>query len=330
MPTAPEAVTFRGARTGPEVLRHAWFELDGWRGPLLSWLRVLAAHADIEVRARAAAAAGQLAAGDFQHGLHRYLLPWARNDAATVRQSAAFALGVVGADPQLSDLVWTLLRQWAEEVRHDAKSRLPATATMALGGPLAVAEPARALRILRVILADGGWDLMLPASLSALQLIDEGRAAEVVHALLDWTEPADGELEVRGLLVFAFAVRQRGVGADGDAPPGPVWPTLLTQVDRFRDELPELWGRALDNPAVRDLALDALREWLHLVDDDWTAYGVVLDLLAGVADRGERDAARLLYHLDRCAEAEYERSAAARAMHTALVEAGDDEVEARW
>ena len=317
-----EAVRFRNPRVGPEIIRYAWTEFDGWRAPFLGWLRGLVAHADIEVRARAAAAVGQIAGEDLGHARHRYLVPWARSRSGAVRQSAALALGVVGVDPRHTDTVWTLIRQWADEVRDGTGSLLPATAALALGGPLAVAEPARALQILRVLLADGSWALVLPAALSALQLIDEGRMKSVVDALMEWTEPDQGsELEVRGLLVFSFAVRQRGVDGAGPAGRGPVWPTLLVHAGLFREELPELWGRALDQPDVRDLALDALREWVRLVDEDWTAYGDALDLFAGIADRGDQDARRLLYHLERCADDDARPSKAAASMHAALLAA---------
>src|SRR5262249_54272590 len=94
--SAPAAVRFRSPLLRLAVLGYAWTEFDGMRPTLLAWLRRQAGHPDIEVRARAAHAAGLLAREDLQHGLHRYLVPWADSDSVALRRSAALALGVVG------------------------------------------------------------------------------------------------------------------------------------------------------------------------------------------------------------------------------------------
>lgn len=328
-PPIAATVRFRSPLLAAAVLTYAWNEFDGMRPALLAWLQRLVGDPDVEVRARAATGAGILAAGDFQHALHRYLLPWAQNRLPTLRQSAALALGVVGAVPSHTPRVWELLRKWAAEAEPDIDLALPAAAATAAGGPLGVAQPDRALRVLRTLLSDGDWSLLRPVALSVLQLVENGGAQHVLRALLEWTVPDDASgIMVKGLLAYVFTVRQpasdstleRSSGAHGGDAVTPRWPVLLADADLHRDELPELWGRALDSPKVRPLALEALREWLRVVDDDPTAFERVLRVLAGVADRGDRDLERLEYHLDRWVNDEEDPSPAADRILDALVD----------
>jgi len=321
-----ELVRFRSPLLQPAVLTHAWYELDGMRPKILEWLRKLAGHSDIEVRARAAAAAGILAAIDFQHALHRYLLPWAISKSPAERQTAALALGMVGVLKPYTDRVWTLLKHWAAEAVLGTKHQLPATAALAIGGPLGVDAPERAVRVLRGLVADGDWNLLEPVAFSALQLIEAGKASQILRALLDWSEPQDdGPLVVKALTVFTVAVRQPAFdsGNDDEDDDGPSRAVLLTEAREHQRELVELWGRALGCLPVRPLALDALREWLRIVDGDWTAYNTVVDIVSGIAVRSDRDLERLEYHLERWAEDEDDPSTAAAHMSDALADAGE-------
>ena len=314
-----EVVRFRSERLQPAVLTRVWHELDGMRPKILEWLRGLAGHPDVEVRARAASAAGILAAADFQHALHRYLLPWASGRSAAERLSAALALGVVGMLPRHTERVWTLLRQWADEVRFGDRKKLPEVAAYAVGGPMGARDPDNALRVLRTIVHGGAWSLLEPASLSTLRLVEEGRSGPVLWALLDWTAAGgQGVPVVKSLTIFAFVVGQRAFGGGQQA-----WPSLLAAAHDHREELPELWGRALECEPVRPLAVGSLREWLRIVDEDWTAYPVVLDILAGLADRSEEDLKRLVFHLERWAADHKDPSTAAAHIYDALADAGE-------
>lgn len=314
------SVRFRGQVMQRIVLEHAWTDLDGRRQALLEWLRTLVGHLDVEVRGRAATAAGLLATRDFRHSLHSYLLPWASGDSATERRSAALALGVVGLDPRHSRQVWELLRLWAEDAGQDDDSWLPETATIAVGGVLGRSDPKRALDILHTVLRDGDWPLLEPAAVSILQLVEAGRPAEVLTALLNWTEHEDdSDLVVRALMTFVFTVRQPFIGGDGPDS-GRDWPVLLTEARRFRAQLGELWGRALGNAEAREFASEALREWLRFVDADWSAYPLVFDVLTTVAGRSGRDQELLLGRLDRWAEDRDDPSTVAEHLYDALSE----------
>jgi hypothetical protein len=327
----PEAVRFRNPLLWRAVLAYTWTELDGVRPILLSWLQRLVGHPDVEARARAATAAAVLAAGDFQYALHRYLLPWANAESEILRQSTALTLGVIGSIPEHTSRVWALLRQWADELRLDTRRRLPTTAAMAAGGPLGDTDPQRGLRLLHTVLREGDWDLLEPVALSILHLVESGRTKEVIRALMEWTTQPNAKSEtstVKALVAYAFAVRQPAFGSPDDddsdaAPDSPAnWPVLLRDAHLFRDELPELWGRALGTTTVRPLALEALRDWMRVADDDGTAFPTVLDVVAGIADRGSRDLERLEYHLDRWARDEDDPSPAAGRIFDALTDAG--------
>jgi hypothetical protein len=317
-----EVLRYRSPLLRQAVLVHAWRELDGMRPKILEWLRKLAAHSDVEVRARAATSAGILAAGDFQHALHRYLLPWASSKAAAERHSAALALGFVGALAPYRERVWSLLRQWAAEVRFGNRPRLAATVAVAMGGSLGTADPARAVRLLHGLVEDGDWDLLEYVAVSALQLVEEGAAEPVVKAFLEWTEPKDDSpTVVKTLTMFVFALREATLdGVDDEAG----WPALLAGAARHYDELPELWGRALGCDPVRDLALDALREWLRIADRDPGAYPIVLDVIAGITDRSETDLERLEHHLEVWAEDADDPSEAAARVYDALADVAEE------
>ncbi|HEU5470840.1 MAG TPA: hypothetical protein VFV67_09320 [Actinophytocola sp.] len=320
-PDGSAAVRFRHDKLRHVVLALSWFELDGARSKILQWLTGLADHPDVEVRARAAGAAGILAMRDFEHSLHRYLVPWGSSRSVQLRQSAAQGMNVVGSVEANADTVWEQLEQWAEMVRFDIRERnLPATAGLAAGGPLGVADPRRALRVLRTLVCDGDWGLLEPAAFSTHLLLEAGCVHQVLDALMEWTEAAvTEEPVVKALTMFAFAAREPG-SAETAASDRPV---LMLSAWEHREQLPELWGRALSCEPVRSLAMDALRAWVRVADADRSVHGVVLDLLAGIADRGDQDYGRLCYALREWAVDPDEPSDAAAAFYREIREAGE-------
>ncbi len=325
---APPTVRFRNQRSQPAVLAYAWTELDGMRPTLLAWLRELVAHADVEVRTRAAFAAGQLANDDLQHAMHHYLLPWAHADSPMLRRGAALALSVVATVPRHTGRVWSILQEFAESAQTGRNRYAPATAAIAAAGPLGSQEPERALRLLRAMSRDGDWDLLEPILIGVLQLVENGRATEVVRALVDWTDAGgDNPVVVKGLVAFVVAAREPApttkAGGDHDGDESRTgYPVLLVNAATYYDELPLLWSRALANDKVRKLALASLREWLRLVDSDGSLHPVVLDVLAGIADRSERDMRRLDHYLGRWERDEDDPSPAAGRILDALLAAG--------
>lgn len=315
-PVAGEIVRFRNADLRLTVLSHAWHELDGMRDAIQEWLRDMAGHSDVEVRARAATAAGFLARGDFQHALHTFLLQWAGSDMPEERHSAALALGVVGLNEKYTDRVWRLLGDFAEQAKHDEGLPLPQTAALAAGGLTGLAGPANALRLLRELLGADDWSLLEPSALSVARLVEDGADARALPALRSWTDTyRRGDFAVKVLTAFVIAARPPKSGRAAR------WPVLLRKSAQHHDDLPVLWARALRERRVRPLALDVLREWLRLAEHDRTAYDAVLDVLAGIADLGDRETEDLLHQLELWAVDWRDPSHAAAQAHDDLVDA---------
>ncbi len=315
-PAAGEIVRFRNADLRLTVLSHAWHELDGMRDAIQEWLRGMAGHSDVEVRARAATAAGFLARGDFQHALHTFLLQWAGSDVPEERHSAALALGVVGLNEEYADRVWQLLGEFAEQTRRDEGLPLPQTAALAAGGLAGLASPLRALRLLRELLDADDWSLLESSALSVARLVEDGADARTVPVLRDWTNAhRRGDFAVKVLTAFVIAARPPKSGRTTR------WPVLLRESARHHEDLPVLWARALRERRVRPLALDVLREWLRLGEHDRAAYDAVLDVLAGIADLGEHETADLLHQLELWAVDWRDPSHAAALAHDDLVDA---------
>ncbi|MEV0386334.1 hypothetical protein [Nonomuraea sp. NPDC050643] len=287
------------------VLGYAWTYLDGQRSALLAWIRRLVAHPDIGVRARASVAAGVIAWSDYDHALHRYLRPWARHSSVVLRQSAATALDVVGGHPDLAEAVWGLLEAWVTEKDTPDQRRQGLTAAAVLGGNLGATQPRRAVEALRVLLDRDDWGTLLPVGQALFYLMEHGRVAEVLPALLDWSEPQDASpMVTKALSAFVFVAAQPAGETFGRAGYSSSLPLLLADAEGHRSQVIELWARALTRRPVQQPALETLREYLDQhADRDRTAYRNVRDLVLAVAAQSGRHRERLQYHLDDWAKA---------------------------
>jgi hypothetical protein len=313
----PPLLRFKQPRLRAVVLAMTWFELDGARTKILTWLKGLADHTDVEVRARAAQAAGIMADNDFEHGVHQYVLPWGTSGSPRLRQSAAQGLNMAGALGRHTESAWSYVDQWAELVDSRNARNLPSTAGVAVGGPLGVQDPHRALRVLRTLVTQGSWALLEPVAMSTQTLLEAGCGHEVLSALLEWSgHKATEESVVKTLTMFAFAVWPEESADDR--------PLLMRTADQHREALPELWGRALANESVRPLALDALRSWVRIANRDGGMRTTVLHLIGGIADRSTTDYERLLHALRGWARDPEDASDAATDFYNALVEAGEE------
>lgn len=328
----PPRVRFRNALMQQAVLGYAWTCLDGYRSAILQWLRRLVTSADVDVRARAAVAAGIVAWNDYHHALHRYLRSWAGNSSWMLRQAAATALGVVGRHPDLTTSVWTLLESWAAEGTSPFGRRLSFTAATAMGGILGKQQPQRASEVLRTTLDGEDWATLIPVSSSVLNLIEQGCTADVLEALLDWSEPQDASpMVTKALSVFVFAARQPGPededGVDGlptrarRPPPSDDsrLPLLLARARDHQPQLTELWARALARKPVQIQALEVLREWLdRYADRDRVVLDDIRSILLGVAARPGRHRERLDWYLEEWAHDRDRPSASAAEIYAAL------------
>jgi hypothetical protein len=317
-PSLTSVLRFKHARLRQVVLAVVWFELDGARDKILDWLEKLATHTDVEVRARAAQAAGMLADNDFEHAVHRYLLPWGTDRSAALRQSAAYGLNVAAATlSRHTESAWAYIEQWADLVKSTNARNLPATAGLAAGGRLGVENPRRALRVLHELVSGGNWSLLEPVAISTQTLLEAGRGDDVLDALLEWSEPGSDEETVdKALMMFAFAVTPED--------PANQRPLLMSTAADHRQALPQLWGRALASKSVRPLAMDALRSWLRIVDRDDSVQRAVLYLVADIADQSPKHFERMVRALEKWALDANDPSKAAARFHDELVEASEE------
>ncbi|WP_251092471.1 hypothetical protein [Streptomyces sp. Caat 7-52] len=322
----PPRVRFRNALLGQVILGYAWNLLDGRRGAVLDWLRGLLSHRDLQVRARAAVAAGVLALTDPHYAVHRFLTTWAGSTSWPLRQAAATALGVAGSRPETAEAVWELLHQWARGDASAYQRRLAGTAANAVGGLLGRTAPDRAVAVLRSALdREDDWGTLPSVAWGGVHLIHQGRTEAVLRAYLDWSEPQDlSPMVVKSLSAFVFAVsrpyEEPVIDTAGDRGHGrvPGVPVLLCELPRHREPLAELWARALARRPVQDSALEALHSWI----DDYAgrspgSLDAIGALLVSVARRPGRHRERLTWWLEKWARDREKPSAgAARLLRT--------------
>lgn len=319
-------VRFRNSLLGQVILGYAWNLLDGRRDAVLDWLRGLLSHRDLEVRARAAVAAGVLALADPHYAVHRFLTAWAGSTSWPQRQAAATALGVAGSRPETAEAVWELLHRWARGDASAHQRRLAGTAANAVGGLLGRTVPDRAVAVLRGALdREDDWGTLPSVAWGGVHLIHGGQTAAVLDAYLDWSEPQDlSPMVVKSLSAFVFAVSQPyeepvidSVDDRGHARV-PGVPVLLSELPRHRDRLAELWVRALARRPVQDSALDALHAWIDVYADKCPgSLDAIGALLVSVGRRPGRHRDRLTWWLEKWARDREKPSAgAARLLRT--------------
>lgn len=307
LPTGPPLVRFRSPLVRQAVLGYAWTCLDGFRSGLVTWMRRLLTHSDVEVRARAAVAGGVMAWGDHQHALHRYVSSWAGSTVWPVRQAAATALGVIAGQPELVEDVWSKLTDWASSGSSAFDRRQANTAATAVGGLLGRREPIRAMAVLRDALDwRDDWGNLVPVAWSVVRLVDQGQARPVLSALLEWSQPQDlSPMVAKSLSAFLFTVNRTHPTTSAGGRPGAAQPLPGLWVDarELAPELEELWARSLARRPIQDQALVALRAWLDECGErDPAGLPAVRRILAGIADRPGKHRDRLMFYLEKWAK----------------------------
>jgi hypothetical protein len=299
----------------PAVLHYAWHEYDRLRKPLLAWLQRLGFHPSFDVRARAAAAVGELSKYNFGYVRRGVLLPWANHLDSRARAAAALALGIPAWEGEFAPQVLGLLHHWST-LRDNW--RLNWTAAAAHGGLVGLRFPDTALRDLHAIAHAEDLRLFGVLNRSVANLFEAGRLVpdyylKVLSALVAWTaDPKAGIVTLTGLLIFLELALEARVEAE---PEGGTWPALLWLVredEAYREQIITLWRRALNTKSARKLALEALHQWLLTVDDDTRLYPPIEQVIVTLATQGtEREKERLRFYLDRWASHPKEESESA-------------------
>jgi len=318
-PGTAATVRFRSPLVPPALLGDAWVRLDGMRGGVLNWLRGLLNHPDLEVRARAAVAAGVIAWQDPGHAIHGYLRTWSGSESLSVRRAGATALAVTAVTPAVSgtaEQVWSLLEDWSVARASAFERRLARTAVMAVGGTLGRAAPGRALALLRTALEwTDDWANLPTVARSALDLLRAGHGRDVLPALLEWSAAQDlSEPVAKALSVFLYLAHQD----DDDGVPLLLAETASGSLPMSATE--ELWARALARRPVQDQALVVLREWVQAADPERrpAALATLRTLLLRIAGRPGKHRERLIYHLSQWERRPGPALPAARVLRRAL------------
>jgi len=299
----------------PAVLHYAWHEYDRLRRPLLDWLRDLGFHPSFDVRARAAAAVGELSKHNFGYVRGEVLLPWANHRDSRARAAAALALGIPAWEGEFAPQVLGLLHHWST-LRNNW--RLCWTAAAAYGGLVGLRFPDTALRDFHAIAQAEDLRLFRVLSRSMANLFEAGRLVpdyylNVLDALIAWTaDPKAKIVTLTGLLIFLELTLEARVEAELE---GETWPTLLWlagEDEIYREQIIALWRRALNTKSARKPALEALHQWLLTVDDDTRLYLPIEQVIVTLATQGtEREKERLRFYLDRWASYPKEKSESA-------------------
>jgi len=306
----------------PAVLHYTWHEYDRLRRPLLDWLRDLGFHPSFDVRARAAAAVGELSKYNFGYIRGEVLLPWANHQNSRARAAAALALGIPVWEGEFAPQVLGLLHHWAT-LRNNW--RLCWTAAAAYGGLVGLRFPDTALRDFHTIAQAEDLRLFRVLSRSVANLFEAGRLVpdyylKVLDALVAWiADPKSRIVTLTGLLIFLELALEARVEAE---PEGGTWPTLLwlaREDEAYRDRVTSLWRCALNTKSARKLALETLRQWLLIVDDDSRLYPAIERVIRMLVTQGtHREQERLRFYLDRWASYPKERSKSATKILSAL------------
>lgn len=249
------------------MLTEIWDRHFPVRAPIVRWLRLLADDPRPQVWMRAAVAAGELCARDFDHGYAELIRPLA--EAATPRRRifAATTLDQAAGHASHRKAVRKLVDDWS---RYGTKA-LRWTAAMALGYGNAADTTEDALDALaRIGVRDDGEQLAV-ASFNAVRLLALPDGAKVLRRMADWTHHKRAEYQDLGLVT---SVRLAVTSVDevlSDEPDSPLadradWPLpLALAVSRPELVVPmaDLMWSALNTARSKDVALDALESLLR-------------------------------------------------------------------
>jgi len=297
-----EIVVFDNSAFQPAVLAYVWDEFDELRPLLLAWLSSFG-NAPFVLRARAAAAIGELAKHDFVTILDTVIRPWANSRSSRARDAAALALGILAWSPNRTSEVRGLLNHWAS-LRNNWRLRW--TAASAHGSLAGLRFPDLALHNLFTIIEDGDPHLFGVVSRSVAFLFGAGESApeffhKVLKTLAVWTEDKHRLTRLVSLLIFLdLAGLKESRDSAGDQ--GEAWPWLLRlshDEDELRGVATTILRRALSEKITRRPALDTVREWLKQAGEDAELEPAIAGVLRGIATDGDkRERKRLRYYLD--------------------------------
>lgn len=251
------------------VLEHVWDEFDAARPAIVAWLRELGNDADRSVRVRTAGAAGVLAERAFRTVHHEVIAAWAAGPGLRARRSAAEALSVPAANPNLAPAVDRLLEGWINE--KDAAWR--ATAALLIGATAAPATVADCMGKLADLADHDDIEVAIAVATSLSDMVGSSGgvlAAHVLHEITGWMNRRTwGGLRFTGHLAF---LRLTSLIGDPTLPrredPDRAVPSLLIGAQRseaFARQISRAWHDGLNERLSRAL-LRSLARWAGRVE----------------------------------------------------------------
>jgi hypothetical protein len=271
-----------------QVLRYIWREHDDGRAALVDWLRYLGKSSDLAVRVRAATAVGVLACEALDFLFDQIIYSWASDDAISVRDSAAIALGPPAADPHVGNTVRSLISSWTKE---SSTRPLRATAARAYGRSIGLTSPSGALRELNHLADLDDLSLAFAVSSSLCELVVDGTAALSVRVLSEIEQLASERTrhkQVVGRLTLLGLSYLRGVPSaltDRESSMR-TWPTLMVLAmknPRIATLTSRLWALSINDPDIGRLVTDSLDEWAEAAEGIGKLRTTLAELLQGAA-----------------------------------------------
>lgn len=298
-------VYYRGAALPAAVLAEVWDRHFPVRLPVVRWLRLLADDPRPDVSMRAAVAAGELSVRDFEHGYTEVVRPLAEAPTPRRRVFAAAALDQAAGHASHRKAVRKVVDDWS---RYGSAS-LRWTAAMALGyGRSADSMDDTLDTLARIGIRDDG-ELLAVASLNVVRLLLLPECSVVLKRLADWTGHRGEEYQDLALVtIVRLALTDVNDVLDED-PGTPLadrgdWPLLLALAatrPELIGRLADLFWTALNTARSQGVALDALEHMLRSATRKngraWTRPGLAALLPALIAE--ERDQRRLDWLLRR-------------------------------
>jgi len=317
-----DLIAFDNPSFQPIVLRYAWQEYDRLRELLLNWLYDLGLSIKFSIRARAAAAVGAISKYNFIQVREKVLLPWANHDDDRVRTSAALLLGIPAWESEFAAQVLGLLHHWST-LRNNWK--LCWTAAAAYGGLVGLRFPDSALRDLFNIACSGDLRLFGVVNYGIINLFRFGRMAsdyyfKVIDTLFDWVINQKNKIiAVFGLFIFLQLSLEDKIETNVSKELIPTILWIAQQSEEYKDKVASLWQNALNYKATRIFALDALRQWLSIADNNEQTYQSIEQIIVCLAVQGTgREKERLYFYLNRWTNDSKNRSKSASKILTKL------------
>jgi hypothetical protein len=264
-----EAIRYRDHRYAIQVIDRAWSDYESQR-KLLDWLGDLTQDGAEQVRIRAGAVLGKLAAQSFDYLSQDLLARWAASNQQYQRDAVAFTLrNALTTDPRLSDSVRLMVAGWYGNSDSPYEQATAARVHGVAYGPTDPVAAIEALNRLTVIdhvqvaiaIGDSIADL-LAAETDEFACYALEKLAESVH------DPDRSAAAQLAFLVVAAPLDKEVMAPGGGITGWPLLLYLMAQVGNARPALVSLWQYVLNAGLLDAAAEEVLTRWAAAAEAD--------------------------------------------------------------